>query len=496
MKIRLFFLCMLAFFGCSISMNAQRTNWEKLLQDLNSSAKDNGREISVVLRRPGELAKKLTPDDCERLGYLRVTGGMNKNDLILLTELAKRKQTMNRQGKMVPARIDFDLLNAYIVDESASLFSVKEITVMPDIFRNCTGLRSVILPSNLVAVGKYAFYGCKNLEYVYIPDNVTAIENNAFEGATNLYNVDIPDGVEYIGSYAFSRCNELARFYMPSAIRQIGNSAFSYTSIKDVRLPEGLETIGSNAFASTHIEEIEIPSTVVEMDYTSLASNYLMNIYVNEANGKYSDIDGVLFNKDASILLYLPLKRTGTYSVPNQTQCIGPRAFAYSKVQEVLLPESCDRICEEAFYSSTITRMSLPNSITKIEKKTFEECSSLVEVELPQSLQSIDDEAFRGCKALEDISIPGTVTNIGKEAFRACFAFKQIEIPASVKNIGEKAFYYCKNADRIIMHSTVPPLTKKPSNYEKKVILTVPSESVAAYKRAAGWSDIRNIIAE
>lgn len=483
---------------CVLGANAQRTNWEKLLYDLNSDARSNGLEMSVKLIRPGDLAKRLTPYDCERLGYLRVSGGLGKTDLVLLTELAKRKQTINRQGKMVPARIDIDMQNAYIINENVRPFSndEREITALPDIFRNCEGLRSVILPSNLTVIDRKAFYGCKNLEYVYIPDYVYSIEESAFDGCSRLYNVDINNRIEYIGKFAFNGCRDLEEFILPAKIKQIDNRAFAGTGIKQITLPEGLEILGDNVFGYTNIPEINIPASVNTMSGATFFSSNIKNIFVNPSNRNFSDIGGVLYSKDQKTLLYYPGKRSFAYTIPAGTECIGAGAFMYSEAPEIIIPASCTEIGEKAFYSSKITRVALPEGMTIVHKNAFEECAALQSVHLPATLQTISDEAFRGCKALNNVSIPNSVTHIGQEAFRACFAFTEIVIPASVKTIGEKAFYYCKNAGRIVMQGTMPPAVKKPTNYEKKVTLAVPYESVAAYKNAAGWSDIKNIIAQ
>lgn len=482
---------------CSLGASAQRTNWEKLLHDLNSNSKYNGRELVVTMRRPGELAKKLTPADCERINFLRVNGPMGKTDLILLTELAKRKQTMNREGKMVPARIDLDLQNAFVVDEAhLSLFDSQPryVDVFDSYFKNCTGLRSIILPNNLVEIGRYAFQGCTNLEYVYIPDRVRVIGSNAFEGATRLYNADMPNGIESIGDYAFSRCSDMKDIALPNRLRHIGNSAFSSTGLKSIILPEGLEHIGNNAFSSTQISQISIPSTVTSLTRATFGScGYLTHINISYENPNYCDIDGVVFSKDKKTLIYCPYARKGIYAVPEGTEGIAPAAFYYSNATEVVIPNSCTWIGEEAFCSSRINIINLPANVKEIARKTFDECGDLQRATLPPHLEVIGNEAFRGCKKLADVSIPNTVRTIGEEAFRACFLFNEIVIPESVQAVGEKAFYYCKNAKQIVMLGSVPPAAKKPSNQEKKVTLVVPAGSLEAYKKAPGWSDIRKI---
>lgn len=482
---------------CGLGANAQRTNWEKLLHNLNSSSKSNGRELVVTMRMPGELAKKLTPQDCETVNFLRVNGPMDKKDLILITELARRKETRSREGKMVPARIDLDLQNAFIVEESSSFLNSrpKHITVLPaDLFKRAIGLRSIILPNDIVEVGRNAFTGCSNLEYVYLPDNVRVIARGAFEDDSRLNNVDMPNGIVRIDDYAFAGCSNLTEIRLPSMLNTIGSYAFSRSGLKFIDLPESVESIGSSAFASTRIQNIYIPSRVKELVASIFSScGSLKNIEVSPENPAYQSIDGVLFNKEGNKLLYYPYARTEAYVVPQGTESIGTAAFANSNAESITLPSSCQSIGEEAFYSSRIKSIDIPEGVVAISKKTFDECGELMLATLPSTLQTIGDEAFRGCKKLARIDIPESVTTIGEEAFRACFAFTEITIPANVKVVGEKAFYYCKNTQAITMLGSVPPAAKKPSNNEKKVKLIVPTGCVDVYKSASGWKDIKKI---
>lgn len=459
--------------SCSMCVSAQRTNWESLLRELNKNSRNSGRELVITLRSPGDLAKKLTPQECETVSYLRVNGPLNNNDLTLLKELAKRKETINREGKKVPARIDLDLQNARIISSNQTFFdnNHKFTTVLGDYFRDCTGLRSIILPDNITEVGNYAFYCCSNLEYVYMPDGVRVIGNSAFASNSRLNQVDIPNGIVRIGNDAFAYCNALKEFH----------------------LPLDLETIGDRAFYSSGLRSIEITDRVSSIGQAALASSYLKDIYVCEGSEQFSSIDGVLYDRDGKTLFFCPYGKTGTYAIPEGTTTIQSAAFKNSSLSIISIPASCTKIGSAAFYNSNISQISLPEGVKTIEANTFEECSNLLYVELPSTIEIIEKEAFRGCKKLSGIKIPEGVTSIGEEAFRACFAFTEIIIPANVKIIGEKAFYYCKNAKTIIMQGTVPPVTKKPSNEQKKVKLIVPAGCKDVYAHAAGWSDIKKI---
>ncbi len=56
--------------------------------------------------------------------------------------------------------------------------------------------------------------------------------------------------------------------------------------------------------------------------------------------------------------------------------------------------------------------------ISKIEKDSFKNCTSLKEVVLPNILQQIGESAFEGCTSLKVLEIPDSVSVIGNSAFK------------------------------------------------------------------------------
>ena len=112
-------------------------------------------------------------------------------------------------------------------------------------------LRTVILPSSLLAIGEYAFSSCKRLRgldlpsslrvikqgafcqcaklaMIKIPSGILEIEDSTFSFCTSLETVDIPDTVSSIGAEAFSGCEKLRKLYLPDSVKFIDTNAFSY----------------------------------------------------------------------------------------------------------------------------------------------------------------------------------------------------------------------------------------------------------------------------
>ena len=101
-------------------------------------------------------------------------------------------------------------------------------------------------------------------------------------------------------------------------------------------------------------------------------------------------------------------------------------------------------IGDYAFYGcSSLTSVTIPNSITNIAYQAFGRCSSLTSITIPNSVKGIGNSAFYSCDSLTYVTIPNSVTSIGNSAFQYCKSLTSITIPNSVTSIGESAFWGC-----------------------------------------------------
>lgn len=85
-----------------------------------------------------------------------------------------------------------------------------------------------------------------------------------------------------------------------------------------------------------------------------------------------------------------------------------------------------------AFEQSTVTKVTLPTSITKIGNGAFYQCTTVTEIVLNEGLLEIDTGAFNDCTSLAILTIPSTVTTLGRAAFGDCEALTSLYIPKSV----------------------------------------------------------------
>ena len=142
-----------------------------------------------------------------------------------------------------------------------------------------------------------------------------------------------------------------------------------------------------------------------------------------------------------------------TYSVTS----IGFGAFANcSSLTSVTIPNSVTWIRDCAFQNcSSLTSVTIPNSVTSIGEVAFQNCSSLTSVTIPNSVISIGNHAFDSCSSLTSVTIPNSVTSIGEWAFQNCSSLTSVTIPNSVTSIEDGVFYNCSSLTSITIPNSV-----------------------------------------
>jgi hypothetical protein len=284
-------------------------------------------------------------------------------------------------------------------------------------------------------IGSYAFYGCTGLTSFTVPDTVTSIGDSAFRGCTDLTSFTVPDTVTSIGDSAFRGCTGLTSFTVPAGVTSIGSSAFEgCTGLTSVIIPDGVTSIASHAFyGCTGLTAVTVPDTVTSIGDSALRGcTGLTNINVAEGNARYEDNNGVLFDREAQIILFCPTNRTGAYIIQDGVMSIGSYAF----------------------YGCTgLTAVTVPDTVTSIGDSAFEGCTGLTTVDVAEGNPRYEDDdgvlidrsrqAVLLCPAKKTgghYAIPDTVTRIAPAAFRDCADLKGIDIPDGVTDIGSLAF--------------------------------------------------------
>ena len=132
------------------------------------------------------------------------------------------------------------------------------------------------------------------------------------------------------------------------------------------------------------------------------------------------------------------------------------------------------KIVDRAFWSHTLSTITIPDSVAEIGESPFQGCTSLSafygkfasgdnrclisdgtlvsfapeglsSYTIPNNVTKIGWASFSLCSQIKNITIPNSVISIESGAFWSCTSLETITIPNSVENIGEYAFPYCNN---------------------------------------------------
>ncbi len=122
-------------------------------------------------------------------------------------------------------------------------------------------------------------------------------------------------------------------------------------------------------------------------------------------------------------------------------------------LEKVTLPNTIDRIQERVFYGcKSLKSISIPSGVKVIEPCAFTDCQSLTEIKLPENLEEIGDSAFSGCIALKKIEIPQSVKSMGGGAFRGCSELAELNISDySITKILDETFMDCPSLKSVVL---------------------------------------------
>ncbi len=150
-------------------------------------------------------------------------------------------------------------------------------------------------------------------------------------------------------------------------------------------------------------------------------------------------------------------------------------------------------------YTMPTGALTIPSSIdgypvTSIGECAFFYCTSLTSVTIPNSVTSIGDYAFNGCISITSLTIGNSVNTIGKSAFRDCTGLTSLTIGSSITSIGSDIFKGCKNIAEIhAMGTTAPTLSSDAfSEISSTIPIYIPCVCSASYY--SRWSYFSNFI--
>lgn len=267
---------------------------------------------------------------------------------------------------------------------------------------------------------------------------VTGISSSAFWNCSQITSITIPNGVTEIGDYAFKYCTNLTSITIPESVTSIGNYVFDYCT----------------NLANVYISDIASWCNTKFSEYISNPLCYADNLYLN--NELVTDItipDGVTNIPK----LAFSCNSLTSISFPDSIKKIENTAFAGCiNLTSVSFPDSLTSIGQQSFRNcDSLTSITIPNSVTVIGNGAFSDCDNLTSVIFLEGITNIANSMFSDCDNLTSVIIPDSITSIGDYAFDRCNKLTSIAIPDSLTRIGEQAFRDCISLNSIILPDSV-----------------------------------------
>lgn len=406
--------------------------------------------------------------------------------------------TVIASGGSLSAEWTLDSNGVLTLSGEGMMFEYDRETLIPPWKEYGEQVKKIIIEPGITNIGKYAFYDCRNVTEVEIGASVESIGDRAF-GSDYLTEVRIPARVKRMGEKAFAAARvengfwvdedngyfssdergvlfdkektilikaptKLAGAYtVPDTVETMKGSAFNYckelteltisdsvtnieeyavlncTKLQTISIGDGMTDLGSLLRRSVGLTGLKTVNLGAGLKSVYNAGDYfsylptLQEINVSNENPTYASSDGVLYSKDMTELIAFPIGRTGSFQIP----------------------EGVTRIAGSGFYRSSLTNITIPNTVTSVTGG-FRDCKNLEEMIFPDALIGIPTYCFSGCSVLKRVYIPDTCHGIGENTFENCTSLTEITLPKELNKIGRWAFKGCSTLSKVTFQGSCP----------------------------------------
>ena len=336
---------------------------------------------------------------------------------------------------------------------------LKQITAVGPYAFAQTKITSVTIPDNVdfyPQASQFAdtFNRCTSLTSVTFVNAVTKIPGAMFSGCAELNSVSIDkenSQISEIGANAFESCSKLTSFTFPTGLKTIGKYAFARSGLTSLDLGEVENLAGYSFFGCKDLAEVKIVGTPgLKIDSTTFGtySGYPSAAPIKKftlENGTLTAFSSAAV--DALEELYFGDGVTEIPACSYGTKQDGKWVIVGAKkLKTVTLGKNITNLPANAFRSSQLTEITIPDSVTSIGINAFNGCESLETVTIGKTsqLQSIGDGVF-GSTKIKTIYIPANVTSIGQQTFFNLATLTTVDmsdVESETVNIGAWCFGY------------------------------------------------------
>ena len=162
-----------------------------------------------------------------------------------------------------------------------------------------------------------------------------------------------------------------------------------------------------------------------------------------------------------------------------------------NKIKNIILPEGLASIGDNAFHQCySLKKIKIPSSVTTIEGHAFQECSEIDSIVIPKGVTKIEEYTFSGCNNLKYIDLPDDIFYIGDWNFANC-QIDTFKIPTKLKILGNMAF---PSVSEAYYYKTNDPVFFEDLNLNKNATLFVPKGCVDIFRSNECWSIFNYIV--
>ena len=137
---------------------------------------------------------------------------------------------------------------------------------------------------------------------------------------------------------------------------------------------------------------------------------------------------------------------------------IGDGAFRGSCLVNVTIPDTITEIGGRAFEEcKQLSSVQLSNNLEMLDSYAFANCTSLTSIRIPKSLE-VSNWPFDGCSALQNVEFEQGITRIPGNLFCKCSGLTTVTIPDTVTEIGGRAFEECKQLSSVQLSNNLEML--------------------------------------